>query len=237
MKFKVLFIIGLLTATITQAEIIDGPANIRETINGKPRFSLENGVEVECEDDINGWHVIGFTAKVPEDLKDWVLPKGFELYSYDGKYIGKTLALVEFSAMDGDCAILTGYTYKSNIVESSKIESKVGKLITPNEIMNLSDFEEHIKKYNYQDDNQFDWGMTYIYYETWISDPSPGARIRLIFENNILIGIIHTRDIKIDGYQDYDMKWGWSLLTNLDNNDSRITTIVDGYKFFLSQVD
>lgn len=194
MKYIIL-IAGLILSITGNAEIIDGPANVRDEINGKLLFSLKNGVEVECEEVINDWHPIGFTAKVPEDLKDWTLPEGFKLYSYDGKYIGKTLASVKFSAMDGNCAILSGYTYKLNIVDSSRIEFKIENIIIPDKQMKLSDFNKHIKKNDYKADNQFSWGMTYIYYETWITDLSPGARIRLIFENNNLIGIIHTRKL------------------------------------------
>ncbi|WMI68251.1 hypothetical protein [Mangrovimonas sp. YM274] len=237
MKTKlILLIINLISFSI-YAEIIDGPANIRDSINGKVLFSLENGVEIECSKENNGWHVIGFRAVVPEDLENWILPKDFNLFSCDGKYLGKTLAPVEFSAMDENCAIISGYTYKSNIVESSKIESMLQTIIESNKTLHFNDFEKHIKKYNYHDDNQFDWGMTYIYYETWIIDLSPGARIRLIFEDNIFVGLIHTRQINAPNYNQYNILWDWKLSTNLNTNNPKIKSIINSYKHFLQSVD
>ena len=61
-------------------------------------FSLHDGVEIECDDVRNGWHIIGVEVKVTADIKNWTLPKGYKLYACDGKYIGITLDSVPFNS-------------------------------------------------------------------------------------------------------------------------------------------
>lgn len=233
----------MLTLILNQAksETIDGPANVRDTVNGKVLFSLENSVEVESSEIKDNWYFIGLVVKLPKGWKEWYFPKDTELRDANDNYLGKTLNDVKiYTKQDGEnceLTVLSGYTYKSNITESSIIENQLIEILEGKSELTKMDFKSHISENDYQDDNQFGWIETYIFYETWIEDPSPGARIRLIFENEILIGIIHTREIELKDKKDYKILYGWKFLSFMETNDPRNEKIIEMYKTFLNSVD
>tara|TARA_B100000508_G_C11397188_1_gene246389 strand:- start:123 stop:809 length:687 start_codon:yes stop_codon:yes gene_type:complete len=219
-------------------EVIDGPANIRDTINGKLLFSLNDGTEVESTEEKNNWHEIGLIVRIPKTHEGWTIPKDYDLFTLDGTHIGKTISEVDIGMkQDDNAALIMGYTFKGNIKDSSKVEVIIENMLNFKNTLYLADFKNHLSQFDYQDDDQFSWGNTYIYYESWIADPSPGARVRLIFDNKKLIGLIHTREIKLSNYDNYKILWDYKLLTNLSQDDERIDKIINDYIDFLHSVD
>ena len=90
-KFITVFLLSLLFSTNIFADLIDGPANIRETPNGKILFSLNNDVSVQCEDIADNWCHISLMVWVkPEDvLNKKQIKKDAILYDSDNHEIGK----------------------------------------------------------------------------------------------------------------------------------------------------
>jgi hypothetical protein len=127
--FAILSILALLSLTLsitTHAELIDGPANIRETPNGAMIFSLNDDCRVQCKTHDEKWFYVSFTAWVKGDgvVDGKQIKKDVILYDYSGIEIGKTLSTVTLgksqkSVFNSDLKLyscsLGGYTFKNNI--------------------------------------------------------------------------------------------------------------------------
>jgi len=230
--FWTIFVIG---------EKIDGPANVRDSINGKVLFVLEDNIEVESEEIQNGWYFIGLEVRLPSNWDKWYFPKGYELYDEEGNHLGKSLQDIELYTRrigkDCELTVLKGFTFKSNIRPLSIVEKQLEKIIIDNEELVLNTFKSHIANNNYRSDSQFQWIETYILYETWLEDPSPGDRIRLIFENNMLIGIIHTRAINSKNHKSIQILGDWKLMSFLEPKDAKNKKLITQYRSFLNSVD
>lgn len=208
----------LLTSITALAERIDGPANIRESPKGKIEFSLNDGVEVETSFVHDGWYEIAVTIELTKeqyDLPGTVLKQGTKLYDMRGKEIGVALADVLVGGkMTGGGAPgiakwyaveLRGYTFKSNIRPESIVEPVISKLIESNKTdLSFNAFEEHMKEFNYVDGlpiTDMPQYVTYMVHESSLDDVSPLDRIRLIFQGQKLVAIVHSRDLQITGYE------------------------------------
>jgi len=210
------------------AEQIDGPANIRKEPKGLKFISLYDKVEVTCTEIENDWYKIGFDVKLTKEQYEQskiTIPAGTKLYNIKGKLIGEALIDLTFShkMMGGPKnnrwygVEWTGYTFKSNIRPESIPEIELGELLMKYKgNLNKSQFKDYLKQHGFRDSGllkRFDKGFEeYMIYENWIDDPSPMDRIRLIFKNEILIAIIHTRDIKVDYLQSDNLTRGRKMM-------------------------
>lgn len=217
MKVPLVLLIYFSVLTI-YAERIDGPANIRDNPQGQTTFSLNDNVEVDTSPLLNDWYEIVITVKLTKEQYDASpagLKKGTRLYNDNGEEIGVVLQDLKLSGeMTGGGAPgipkwyageLRGYTFKSNIRPESIIEPVISALITANRTkLTRQAFEKHMTDFNYQeglairDMPQYD---TYMVHESILDDPSPLDRIRLIFQAEKLVAIIHSRDLQITGYE------------------------------------
>jgi hypothetical protein len=206
------------------AELIDGPANIRDNPNGRAIFSLNNNVEVEVARDLkNGWFEIMLDVFCDKEglmdyndgkftFKNMMIKKGVPLYDAKGNKIG--IALENFHAYDTPefngqvkrfSILIHGFTFPGNIIESSKAENMLAELINGLNDFDVQYFENHIKTFGY---NQ--WGSHwnpkgdfsgYVYSGTSIARFETG-RIALVFYHNKLAAIIHQREIKLKNFKD-----------------------------------
>ena len=126
------------------AEIIDGPANLRVAPQGKVAVSLNDGVEVYVDKREGNWFKITFLAYVSK--KDYraakIIRGDIELFDFEGRSIGKTVDSFSnfeyFQDPDRYGLIITLYTYKSNIVESTILEDRVVDLINSDDLNKAS---------------------------------------------------------------------------------------------------
>ena len=200
------------------AERIDGPANIRTSPKGDVVFSLHDNVLVDTAPIENDWFHLVVTinlSKEQYDIEPLILKKGMKLFDTDGKEIGVVLKDIEPSnkmTAGGAPGIpkwyaaeLFGYTYKSNIHPESIIETAISDLVATNKSkLTFKIFEKHLREFNYTDGldiKDMPHLTTYMVYESTLDDPSPLDRIRLIFHNEDLIAIVHSRDLLLSGYE------------------------------------
>lgn len=134
------------------AEKINGPANLRRVPKGDVVISLKDGVQVYIEKKNDDWFKVIFIAYVSEDHDQFNqnVNAGVELFDCRGKSIGKTVKPFSdfeyFEEGNRVGLLITLYTYKNNIVESSILENEVVKLIKSNELRlsSLSNLEDLI---------------------------------------------------------------------------------------------
>lgn len=225
------YLLGLMLGLISIsafAEKIDGPANIRTEPKGELKFSLNDKVDIECTEFKNDWCEILVTIKLTKEqynTNPLIFKKGTKLYNLQGKEIGETLVDLKVSSKmttggapgvpNWYASELYGYTFKSNIRPESIVEPILTDLIKLNKSnLTFEILKNHLTEFQYTDGlviPDYDFLTTYMIYENSIDDPSPLDRIRLVFENDALIAIIHSRELDLPDFKTYEIERGRKL--------------------------
>lgn len=209
------------------SDIIDGPANIRNNSNGEVLFTLYDNVAVSTTEIKDNWYEIGVEIKISKadkDLNNFIL-QDVHLVNSKNDTIGKSKNKIPILLDDGEFVFISGFTYVNNIKREFIPEVMLSNLINLKGYKTKKDFEGFIKKYGFKDSD----GMPYIpseldvyyIYDTILTEISPRDRISLLFKENILIGITHTRKINIQNTRTLKLIRGHQLTTfnkYVDNN-------------------
>lgn len=190
-------------------ERIDGPANIRDKPNGEVVFELFDGAIVQVADLDEGelWYRMAVWAKIPS-YNGETIPAGAEMFNHKGEKIG-TVKSETYSILDDDNAFyLEGYTYKNNIQPESLIERALETHILKYG-RGEKQMRDFTKKFGLDDTAQHQKFSGPFIYENFITDPSPGYRLMLLFESDTLQGFYHSRKIELDNIATYKL-WRWN---------------------------
>lgn len=183
-------------------ERIDGPANIRNKPNGEVLFELYDNALVEVTTKpIDDWYEVLVYAdiKYNEYGMDSITKNRPIIVNNDT--VGRVLKTHSVSTGQGGnfaYAMLYGHTYRNNIKTETIIETAFKKELSQSG-RKLNSWDSFIKSFDL-DTNAvgYDQFQTFYNYENSIEDPSPGFRVVLLFENDHLIGLVHSRKLKID---------------------------------------
>lgn len=222
---KILTGLILLTSTFSFAERIDGPANIRQEARGEVIFTLNDNVDVDIGELKNDWYELVVSLILMEkQFESGLIKKGEKLYSGKGE-IGVALKDLKLSSKysgGGAPGVpkwygvdIYGYTFKGNIKPESIVEPAISKLIESNrQNLSIQTFKKHMDYFGYVDGlkikdlEEYD---TYMIYESILDDISPLDRIRLIFEDENLIAVVHSRDLTIKNFETVPIERGRKL--------------------------
>jgi hypothetical protein len=223
MKKIILFVCGLLIAICANAELINGPANVRSAPGRKLLLTLNDNVEVECDGLANGWFQIGFDIRLTdEQFKRHIhIIKGDKLIGPNGEDMGVALCdftdTTKYSELDGPGMkvndhemTIIAFTQKANIKPESIPEIRLSEIVNANRpALTLDKFKGLILSNGFK---QFGIikkiypGLTeYTIQESWMDSPSVLDRIRLIFDKDSLIAIIHSRPLSIDNVKEHNI--------------------------------
>ena len=204
-------------------EKINGPANIRDTVNGKILFSLNDGVIIETSPAINKWVKIGVYVKLTnKQIEAFKLEKNISLINEKGEVIGKTMNIVEISMVEDEIGYLEAYTHQDNLNMAFNPELDLMKILAQG-IFQKKAFESYMKKFGfeaYEEDHTLKYKQ-YFMYESIAVDLSPLDRITLLFNQNNFVGIFHTRNITSKGFKTFTLVRGHKLtvLETMSNQD------------------
>ena len=194
-------------------ERINGPANIRDTVNGIVLFSLNDGVLIETSPAINKWVKIGVYVKLTgKQMEAFKLEKNIPLINEDGKTIGKTSSQVEITMIEEEVGYIEAYTHQDNINMAFNPEVQLMKILAMGNYQKKA-FESYMKKFGfteYQEGNQLKFTQYFIY-ESTVVDFSPLDRITLLFDKQNLVGYFHTRNMVVKGFKTHDLVRGHKL--------------------------
>ncbi|MDD6210485.1 MAG: hypothetical protein PUB21_07775 [Bacteroidales bacterium] len=216
-------------------ERIDGPANMRDTINGKILFTLEDNVLVETAPIRNNqWFEAGlFVRLTSQQVEEEKILPGADLISGDKKVIGKALDTLNVYLIDengdGKEGLIIAYTYIDNIKRFTIPEIALIQMLNQNRLK-FSDFESFLfnfkfKEYEYDDhlvNYPFSGLREYFIYQSILEDLSARDRISLLFDNNEnLVAVVHNREMKPDKFKTYELIRGHKLtiIENLEQNE------------------
>ena len=228
--------------SLINAERIDGPANIRDTTNGKLLFILNDNVIVTSTNPKNKWLQVGLFADLSQKQIDCIcLLKGSKLFS-EGKEVGQTVENIHLNGAlttnQGFKGELTGYTSVSNIKPNTIPENVFSDIINlSSNSLTITNFKKFIADFKFTESNgplaelkgfQID--------ENWIDDPSPLLRLWLLFKDDKIYGVFHSRPLELKDAKTTKVKRGLYLSTfNLD--DKRNQDLVNAFNSYIVQVD
>jgi hypothetical protein len=235
---KILTGIIFLFSTFAFAERIHGPANVRQEIKGEIAFSLNDNVEIDIGELKDDWYEVVVSLTLTErQFESDIIKKGEKLYNGKGEEIGvalKDLSLSSKYSGGGAPGVpkwygvdIYGYTFKGNIRPESIIEPAISKLIESNrQNLTIMIFKEHMDYFGYVDGlkiKDMDKYETYMIYESILDDISPLDRVRLIFEDEELIAIVHSRNLTITNFETVLIERGrkLTLIKNLSTQDKK----------------
>lgn len=188
-------------------ELIDGPANMRAEPNGEILFELENNavVDVAKYSPVADWFLVGvFFQLTPEQMKSGVLKAGDKIIQENGAAFGTVKTELSPLMMREELAYIEGYTYKDNIQPESFVERKL-----ENELATVGREKKVLwafcEKNRFEESDQFEGYEAYYFYENFPTDPSPGFRIMLLFQEDILQGVYHSRNLVIPNGEKHEI--------------------------------
>ena len=218
-------------------ERIDGPANVRDKPNGEVIFELKDHVHVEATEIEGGWYQIMVMADIEYESDE--IQKGSAIM-YKGDTIGRALKSQAVSTVQYQTtalALLYGFTHEKNIKPGSIIEQDLFKALDDNgrDQANWSGF---IHNWKLQEDAfTYKNYQTFYNYENAIEDPSPGFRIVLLFEDERLVGIFHSRELGFKDMKTYSLNRGFHVSLYTDYPESDQQAFVEHVNGWLNSVD
>lgn len=210
-------------------ERIDGPANLRSSVNGKVILTLNDNVLVETAPLLGKWFFVGVNVKLTDkQAKDFKIYPNTNLLSTEGKIIGKSKDTIELWLVGDGSGLIGAYTHFDNIKKHSIPERFLESELEKGH-HDLSSLQNFIWTFNFQDFN-FNKELKYrqlFIYESKLVDPSPRDRITLLINSKEnLIGVFHSRKLNLNKYKSYKMDRGHYLTVIGDLDNKEINRII-----------
>jgi hypothetical protein len=225
--------------TLTIGERTNGLTTVYDSINGKPIFTLYDNILVDCSEPFKGWY--GILLYMEIDTAEYKtmdkLEKGRKLIS-DGRTIGEVLTeMPAYGATDYKSAWLRleGAIRQENIKSETIIESAIQQYNTQIRSRNIRDYRQFINDFQLDSTQQFGLYMFFYNYESSLDDPSPLYRLGLLFKNDSLKAIVHSRPFEMEGTTDRKLHRGFNCLVYPDMVDS--AKFRETFNTFIHQVD
>jgi hypothetical protein len=224
---------------LIQGERINGPANIRGSVNGEAIFLLYDQTLVECTEQQNNWYRVGLFMEIPNnEYNTDTLRKGRKVV-VDGKVVGEIRRDVYVNKLTNDrntWAELIGYTYRDNIYSYSIVEESLKAHLKKFPDRTLRSWQPFIESFQMVKD-EYGHFVTYFKYENWIVDPSPLLRVQLVFEKDKLIGVVHSRQINLPNTTGYKLDRGFEVEFYSDTDQQTTADFIKTFNDFIKTVD
>lgn len=214
-------------------ERIDGPANIRDGVNGQLLFTLNDNVLISCAAEKKDWYRIGLLMDIePGGLELRVVKNGSAI-NVDGKPVGEILSDMQIFPNPDNPAKgeLTGYTHKGNIQPHTIIEKALEDYLTDAVAdRSLEGMQALIKSFSLEETDGFEGYTVYYNYESWLDDPSPMWRIGLFFRKGKLQAILHSRPLALTGTSAHALARGYGCMVYDDvEGEHAIVEMIGGF--------
>jgi hypothetical protein len=220
-------------------ERIKGPAAVINRPGGDTLFLLNDSVLVSTTTPKGGWLTVGVLMEISNDeFKSDTLKKGRDIV-VDGKSIGKIYSDMPVNTSTDyrmTWAELSGTTETSHIYPWSIVELELGSMLLDTSNRSQAVMNHFIKDFELETDTTLNF-TGYFNYETWIDDPSPLVRIKLLFESGKLAGIVHSRPLSVHGTKEYDLERGLKVLFYHDVDKQKIENFISYFNNIISSAD
>lgn len=224
-------------------ERIDGPANMRDSINGKTILSIEDNVLIQCSEIKNNWYQIGLVVPITKEQYDNNMIKKGDKITQKGNLICTAIEDIRLWMVDENkgsdssakyTGLIGGYTYKDNVKQESIPERELEKILNSGQTLTKDKFDWYLKNFDFEqyglEIEGFEKAVQYMIYGALIDDPSPIDRIRLVFDSNELIAVIHERELNMKNKKSYDLVRGQELLVIKDFSKKELNGFIENNK-------
>ena len=184
-------------------DIIDGPANIREKPNGKLLFELYDNSAVTSTVLKNNWYNIGLFVKVNNIKSKSYLNEGDLIFNINNEKIGIVInkTPIHLKRSESDIGFIFGYTFKNNIKKIKSPEYVLEKLVEENAARTKEEFNYLLSQYHFELYGRNKYLIPgiemYTISESILYDITPTFRISLLFKDNRIVAVVHTRKLNI----------------------------------------
>jgi hypothetical protein len=226
-------------------ERIDGPANVRDKINGKILFRLMDNVPVFTADSSGKWFKIALEVDLSEDeYKSHFLAKDTRIFM-NGREVGKTMDRLNLEDVYSDTTSagyrgyngqIAGYTSVKNIKEQSLPENCLCQLIAQNNTLTTEKAKDYIVGFRFAEgrkgrfkDFQLDDGF--------VEGPYMMLRLDLIFFEDKLIAVVHRRNLVCQNRPVQQLKRGYNLTIVGSQNPALIEEFIKEFNSFITHAD
>ncbi|MDH4163881.1 MAG: hypothetical protein OEW15_14515 [Nitrospirota bacterium] len=205
--FLLLVLTSLFQASYAFAEIVKGPANLREKPEGKILLTLNDGAVIDLLPPYiteRTWHPLGLVAYVEKTafiniVKNPQVKADSILYDINGVVVGKTIDQFKVGWDIGEKNSRIGVVIEhvfintGNIKPDSIPEYELIKFLDRDGPIQKSTLQGFLNKYKFEKNPRLKDGQIEEYFilESWIEDLSPMPRLLLIFYKNNLVKVIH----------------------------------------------
>ena len=189
------------------SERIDGPANIRDAVKGKPLFVLNDDIPVSTSDTVRGWCRISLIVDLTDSQYEAQrIPFGASL-SVNGITVGKALADLDvytYKEKGRGKGILPGYTAMRNIKATTLPENILARMIDQGAVENigLARLKDFIRGFGFSK-GQIGSYTVYQLDEGAVEGPSSPLRLLLVFNKDELFAVVHSRKMRLEEGSDH----------------------------------
>jgi len=241
----ILFLISILFFLNSSAEKSSGFCYIKDAVNGEAIITVQPYTYFETQIVSSGWVRILLKAWVRKiDVYDRIQVKvKSKLFDNNGKFIAKVL--IGFNPMrtldENDTAYyiaISAFMENACIDKSSVPETELSNLLMGLSVnAQLDTFYSHIKNFNYEFWLEEGNYTSYLIYEPDFVSQTERPRILMIFFNNELISIFHTREIKVKIYDSIEMGSQYKMIYNSKFKENTKEHMMKIYKSKISSFD
>jgi hypothetical protein len=97
--------------------------------------------------------------------------------------------------------------------------------------------QSFITNFNLDKDDRFSPFVTYANYENWIDDPSPMYRLQLVFKDNHLLGVVHSRPISLSNTTTHQLARNFQATFYNNTKKEDIDEFIKKFNEFVSTAD
>lgn len=221
-------------------ERIKGPVEVRDKPGGEVLFTLTDSTPVTSAEEEDGWLAVGLYMQIPasEHGTD-TIRKGRKIV-LAGKEVGEVVKdtyVTTSSTGRESWAELTGYVPKDRIYPFSIIEQALAGYLDTVKGRTAEDLQPFIRSFAMEKDEELKPYVSYFTYESWIEDPSPLPRVQLVFHENRLLGVIHSRPLELPRTTEQKLERGFRVLFFNDAPPEVKENFTRQFNRFITSVD
>ncbi len=219
MRHFILLLLSSSYLSLSVAETIDGPANIRSKPSGKVIASIVDNIKLKIRSQKDGWFEVEIPVYVNRKEAPDVtttIPAHTNLYNFKNEIIGKTVANATFDGgPDGDedkyQGAIVGYTANTNIRPESILETEIEKILADNNFSLNEKWLAHIKNSGYEPWIAYGDFENFEVYEENALDIDRQPRIILFFYQKQLFAILHNKPINFSNFGREEKFGHWDI--------------------------
>ena len=218
------------SAEVVEGERIQGPARVRETVNGKLIFTLNDLVLVYTTAPDKGWLQVGIVADLTaSEYACACIRKGSSI-KVKGQEVGRAVEELKMevyktsSGLQGD---VKGYTPATHIRQATVPESTLESIIGRSPNPSREEMQPFLNRFRFQSFHSLMPSLTaYEISDTWIENTSDLPRLWLLFENDELLGVIHSRPLNVLGTRPVKLQYGLHLTMIKDKDHAFVQKLI-----------